>query len=73
MARRFKYKYICNECHKFTWFSPQDRTSAFRVRCSYCGSFYLVPSKNSYAKHNEPIFHQVFMDDKEKRREEMGF
>jgi len=50
MARRGKFKYICEDCKAENWLTAKDRDSRFRPKCIECGSTWLEPSAGSKAK-----------------------
>ena len=59
-----KFKYICEDCGEYTYFSRQERLRAAGMRCCFCGSRNVVPSKKSMAKDVIPQSHDARLEQK---------
>jgi len=67
------YKYICEDCGNENYFKRQERISRFGMRCRYCGSRYLEPSKASIANDAIAKANDARNDQKIKLKKECNF
>ena len=58
MAKRGKFKYICDDCQAINWLSAKDRTSRFKPHCIECGSTWLSSSHGSKGPAKLAEWHQ---------------